>query len=208
MSYKTFTDIIKYLNIKKKAIFICDSGYISEIKDSLTNVEIKQIKTTGNKDHKIEQFSIKNVEVIDQRKLIPFNFLALYKDNKEKFPNIDILSVYSPKCITSHGNSKLNVDCYIKEITSTDREIHTFISKGGEELQSLKVLDRSSYVQRIFQHQHFFIKVFINTTDSLVRKLIGTDTMKLLKYKSFTQFTHGVLLGKIFYTKHYDCLTW
>ena len=171
-----------------------------EIKDSLTNCESKNIKTGTNKDHKIQRLSIKQCEFIDLGKIIPYNFLSLYLDNQKTFPNMDILSVYSPSCITTHGNNNLTIECYLREIKSTNRQINNFISKGGEELQKLKELDTMSYVLRIFQHQHFLIEIFLNDTNSVVKELTGNRNVKLLKCKSFTVFAHSLFLGDS-YTK-------
>ena len=198
---KNFTDILSFMNFKKKNKFLCESSLFMEIKNSFTSTDLKHVKIKFNRSHRIQHLQINNCQILDIDRILPFSCLSIGQDVIETYPDFNILCVHIPPCVDTHGHAQLTLKCFLQSIKSSNRNLLELVLNSDHHLQRIKKFDNMEYCLNIFQHKIFLIRTCFTEIDRCVQELSPSTDISLQNLNNFANFSQNIFLGTFIYIK-------
>lgn len=185
----SFIDCLDILEISNLApeVHVDNSLFEFLEHENLKNCTISQI----NNEISVLKFKFLTIKRLSLH--CQYNVIDLWEKLKLKELQNPYL-VFYVKCTEEHGIKNLNMNCYLKNITSTNKEYFKSLESNHKALVEINKMNQDLYI-----NQHLFYRLKIFTTyfgrvNKIPVTIYGNYERSILDCSTFSQFSQDIFL--------------
>ena len=155
--------------------------------ENLKNCTLSQI----NNQISVLKFKFLTIKKLDLH--CQYNFIDLWQKLQLKLLQNPYL-VFYVKCTEEHGMKNLNLDCYLKNINSTNKEYFKSLEINQCKLVQIKQMNHDSYINQHLLYRLKILTTFFVKTNHIPVTIFGQYERKILETSTFSQFAQDIFL--------------